>query len=259
MHASSSFIAIFATALMGTAVAAQNNSVVDLFLVGFDYDAGDQDQAPFVGSIIASDATATTYSITCGSTTAASATSSSSPDLGDDCGVPESFTFTQGPSTIQYIYTFEDDYDGISTANIDSASSLPPYFATISIGCVLAGSSSAYCTPASMESAAATTYTSTETTTVSGQDLSTLLAAVPVTITAGATRTSASAAETTAGAEPTGSAARSASASSASRAAASPSASGSAASTGGMPVMTAKAQWVMGGAAAAAAVVMAAL
>lgn len=39
---------------MGTAVAAQNNSVVDLFLVGFDYDAGDQDQAPFVGSIIAS-------------------------------------------------------------------------------------------------------------------------------------------------------------------------------------------------------------
>ncbi|RAL66445.1 hypothetical protein DID88_006135 [Monilinia fructigena] len=255
MHAS--LITIFAAALMGTAVAAQDDSVVDLFLVGIEYDAEDQDQAPFVGSIIASDATATTYSITCGTTTAASATSSSSLDFDDDCGIPESFTFTQGPSTIQYIYTFKDYYDDVATSNMDSASSLQPYFSTVSIGCVLAGSSSAYCTAASMESAATTTYDSAETTTVTGQDLSTLLAAIPVTITAGASSTSDSVAKTTSGASATSSAASSASASSKSTATGSSSVSGSVASTGGMPMVTAKAQWVMGG--AAAAMVMAAL
>ncbi|QSZ32606.1 hypothetical protein DSL72_002185 [Monilinia vaccinii-corymbosi] len=241
-----SIVTIFGAVLMGTVVAAQTSSVVDLFLIALDYDAEDQNQVPFVGSIIASDATATTYSITCGSTTVAPATPSSSYDSGDECGIPDGFMFTQGPSTIQYLYTANYSDDGGMTDS-DSGSSLQPYFATYALGCVLAGTSSAYCSATDIESAASTTYTSADTTALTGTELATLLAAVPVTITAGPKSTAASAAKMTSGASESTSATRSASSS----------ASASAASTGGMPMITAKAQWVVGG--AAAAMVMAAL
>lgn len=52
MHAIS--ISTFAAALMGTVVTAQTTTVTDLFLVGFDYGYNSSEQAPYVGSIIAS-------------------------------------------------------------------------------------------------------------------------------------------------------------------------------------------------------------
>lgn len=52
MHAIS--ISIFAAALMGTVVTAQTTTVTDLFLVGFDYGYNSSEQAPYVGSVIAS-------------------------------------------------------------------------------------------------------------------------------------------------------------------------------------------------------------
>ncbi|ESZ90528.1 hypothetical protein SBOR_9077 [Sclerotinia borealis F-4128] len=244
MHAVT--ITSFAAALMGTVVAAQTSSVVDLYLIGFDSGDSDAAQPPFVGSIIASDATATTYSITCGSTTAAPATTSSiSYDYGydNDCGVPENFTFTQGPSTIGYAYSATYEFDVTMTG---SASSTVSYAdsAQYTVGCVLSGTSSAVCSATDIGTDRTTSTSSAETTTLTGSNLSTLLSAIPVTITAGPTSASDSAARTTMSASsPTGSA--------------SSSGSGSPASTGGMPMITAKAQWAFGG--AAAAMVMAAL
>ncbi|KAF7859679.1 hypothetical protein EAF04_008758 [Stromatinia cepivora] len=243
MHAIT--ITSFIAALMGT-VTAQTSSVVNLYLMGFD---GADDQAPFVGSIIASDATATTYSITCGSTTATAAPTSAYFDLDNDCGFPDSFTFTQGPSTIGYVYTADYAFDITLTDTASTAAPTQSGHAKYTVGCIISGSSSAYCTGTDLESSGTSTISSVVTTTLTGTDLASLLSGVPVTITAGLASTSSSATPTTSGASATSSHKSSASASS--------SASGSAASTGGMPMITAKAQWVVGG--AAAAMVMAAL
>ncbi|KAF7890577.1 hypothetical protein EAF00_008892 [Botryotinia globosa] len=244
MHAIS--ISTFAAALVGTVVTAQTTTVTDLFLVGFDYGYNSSEQAPYVGSVIASDATATTYSIACGSKTAAPATTSSYYDDSYDCGVPPNFTFTQGPSTIAYTYTI-GDADVFAVTDSVSGSSYPTGDATMTLGCVLSGTSTGVCSYTELEAAASTTFSSIETTTVSGTEYAEIFTGVPVTITAGPASTTGSAS----GASASASASKSGSGSAAG------SASGSATSTGGMPMITAKAQWVVGG--AAAAMVMAAL
>ncbi|ATZ57576.1 hypothetical protein BCIN_15g01400 [Botrytis cinerea B05.10] len=246
MHAIS--ISIFAAALMGTVVTAQTTTVTDLFLVGFDYGYNSSEQAPYVGSVIASDATATTYSIACGSQTAAPATTSSYFDDSNDCGVPPNFTFTQGPSTIAYTYTIDGVEDYVVTDSA-SGSSYATGQATMTLGCVLSGTSVGVCSYTELEAVASTTLTSIDATTVSGTEYTEVFTGVPVTITAGPASTTGSASGASA------SASKSASGSASGSAAGS--ASGSAASTGGMPMITAKAQWVVGG--AAAAMVMAAL
>ncbi|KAK6598563.1 hypothetical protein ACHAP3_007526 [Botrytis cinerea] len=246
MHAIS--ISIFAAALMGTVVTAQTTTVTDLFLVGFDYGYNSSEQAPYVGSVIASDATATTYSIACGSKTAAPATTSSYFDDSNDCGVPPNFTFTQGPSTIAYTYTIDDVEDYVVTDSA-SGSSYATGQATMTLGCVLSGTSVGVCSYTELEAVASTTLTSIDATTVSGTEYTEVFTGVPVTITAGPASTTGSASGASA------SASKSASGSASGSAAGS--ASGSATSTGGMPMITAKAQWVVGG--AAAAMVMAAL
>ncbi|KAM0152632.1 hypothetical protein ACHAPG_007573 [Botrytis cinerea] len=246
MHAIS--ISTFAAALMGTVVTAQTTTVTDLFLVGFDYGYNSSEQAPYVGSVIASDATATTYSIACGSQTAAPATTSSYFDDSNDCGVPPNFTFTQGPSTIAYTYTIDDVEDYVVTDSA-SGSSYATGQATMTLGCVLSGTSVGVCSYTELEAVASTTLTSIDATTVSGTEYTEVFTGVPVTITAGPASTTGSASGASA------SASKSASGSASGSAAGS--ASGSAASTGGMPMITAKAQWVVGG--AAAAMVMAAL
>ncbi|TGO32784.1 hypothetical protein BHYA_0289g00100 [Botrytis hyacinthi] len=244
MHAIS--ISTFAAALMGTVVTAQTTTVTDLFLVGFDYGYNSSEQAPYVGSIIASDATATTYSIACGSATAAPATTSSSFDDTYDCGVPPNFTFTQGPSTIAYTYTI-DDAEDFAITDSTSGTSYATGQATMTLGCVLSGSSTGVCSYTELEAVASTTFSSVDATTISGTEYADIFTAVPVTITAGPASTTSSASGASA----------SASASKSGLGSATGSASGSATSTGGMPMITAKAQWVIGG--AAAAMVMAAL
>ncbi|THV51800.1 hypothetical protein BGAL_0098g00100 [Botrytis galanthina] len=247
MHAIS--ISTFAAALMGTVVTAQTTTVTDLFLVGFDYGYNSSEQAPYVGSIIASDATATTYSIACGSTTAAPATTSSYYDDSYDCGVPPNFTFTQGPSTIAYTYTIGDVED-FAITDSTSGTSYATGQATMTLGCVLSGSSTGVCSYTELEALAPTTFTSIDATTISGTEYAEIFTGVPVTITAGPASTTSSAS----GASASGA---SASASKSGSGSAAGSVSGSATATGGMPMITAKAQWVVGG--AAAAMVMAAL
>ncbi|KAF7945439.1 hypothetical protein EAE96_010213 [Botrytis aclada] len=242
MHAIS--ISTFAAALMGTVVTAQTTNVTDLFLIGFDYDSNSTDQAPFVGSIIASDATATTYSIACGSKTAAPATTSSYYNDSYDCGVPPNFTFTQGPSTIAYTYTIGDAED-FAVTDSTSGTSYATGQAIMTVECVLSGSSTGVCSYTELEALASTTFSSADATTVSGTEYAQIFTGVPVTITAGPASTTGSASGASASASKSGSGS------------AAGSASGSATSTGGMPMITAKAQWVVGG--AAAAMVMAAL
>ncbi|KAF7914273.1 uncharacterized protein EAF01_000679 [Botrytis porri] len=246
MHAIS--ISTFAAALMGTVVTAQTTNVTDLFLIGFDYDSNSTDQAPFVGSIIASDATATTYSIACGSKTAAPATTSSYFDDTYDCGVPPNFTFTQGPSTIAYTYTI-DNAEDFAVTDSTSGTSYATGQATMTLGCVLSGGSTGVCSYTELEALASTTFSSVDATTVSGTEYAEIFTGIPVTITAGPATTTGSASGASASASKSGSGSGSVSASG--------SVSGSATSTGGMPMITAKAQWVVGG--AAAAMVMAAL
>ncbi|KAK6596901.1 hypothetical protein H4I96_09553 [Botrytis cinerea] len=247
MHAIS--ISIFAAALMGTVVTAQTTTVTDLFLVGFDYGYNSSEQAPYVGSVIASDATATTYSIACGSQTAAPATTSSYFDDSNDCGVPPNFTFTQGPQQLP-ILTQSTVWKTMSSLTALPAHHMQPAKrTTMTLGCVLSGTSVGVCSYTELEAVASTTLTSIDATTVSGTEYTEVFTGVPVTITAGPASTTGSASGASA------SASKSASGSASGSAAGS--ASGSAASTGGMPMITAKAQWVVGG--AAAAMVMAAL
>jgi len=237
--------AIVTLTLLGASmVSAAQNTTVDLFLVGFD----DQD---LVGSVIASDKTATTYSIAC-------ATPSS-----DDCGVPPSFTFTQGPSTMHYAYSMSDDGASYSFSGTGSAYNAVE---TFDVGCVITTSSSAICSATDVEIAGASTFSSATTTPIN--NISSVLVGIPVTITAGAistTTSSPSSTSVTAGSSSSLASIKSSSgisssvsASSTSKAsgAAGGTSSGSATSTqsaAGLPMITAKAQWVVGGAAAAMA------
>ncbi|KAL8792997.1 MAG: hypothetical protein Q9195_004401 [Heterodermia aff. obscurata] len=164
-------------------------STVSLFLPFF----GDGDRA-LVASVSSSDKTATTYTVTCASGasgTVASATPTSfndgsdSSDGDDDCQIgPQPLTVTQGPSTVNLVYTVD-----VITATID---------------CIFQGTTSATCT-ASQTGANDVESSMTESmesvpsviTTTLGSDS---LSFIPVTITAGAVKGETSASATDAGA-----------------------------------------------------------
>lgn len=63
------------------------------------------DQQALVGSIIDVDSAATTYAVGCGP----SVSSASLPGYPDGCGLTESLTVTQGPSTWAFVYSFDGD------------------------------------------------------------------------------------------------------------------------------------------------------
>ncbi|KIM94534.1 hypothetical protein OIDMADRAFT_34563 [Oidiodendron maius Zn] len=220
----------FALGLLVSAVAADYTTT--LLLLG-------QPNESLVGSVIASDATATTYSLDCAATV--------DPDI---CGVPSSFSFTQGPSTMHFSVP---TYDEIGSSEV------------IDIQCQIT-SNGGPCTYALIS--AGTTSTQTVTTYANfGSDAG----AQAVTITAGAepgasnTAASASATATTstAAGENTGSSIGSSSTASGGATAAGSSAEISTkstssssiistkASTGGVPIITGGPQWIIGGAAAA--------
>jgi hypothetical protein len=243
---------IAALTLVGM-VSAQS-SVVDLYL-GWD------DTNNLIGSVIASDKTATTYSITCRSTPAPTSTAFYD-DSDNDCGIPPSFTFTQGPSTLQYSYVYSD-FESDSAYGTHSASSYSVQESMV-LGCVISGSSSGICSVTQVGNDGVSSFSYA--TTTAFDDIATLLSPIPVTITAGAIASTPNTASATAtatakssGSKSTGTASSSSNASgssdasgaSASKASATGSSTNSV-STGGMPMVTAKAQWVIGAAAAIA-------
>ncbi|PQE15419.1 GPI anchored protein [Rutstroemia sp. NJR-2017a BVV2] len=244
---------IAALTLMGM-VSAQS-SVVDLYLIGMD------NSNNIVGSVIASDKTATTYSVTCKSTasTAAATTTAFLDDSDYGCSIPPSFTFTQGPSTVHFTYAYSDSGSDSAystySASADSASE------SIVVGCVITDSSSGVCSITDIGNYGVSSFSSVETS--SFDDATSFLSPIPVTITAGAlasapngasataTATGSSSGSKSTGASSSASGSSGASGASASKASATGSSSTSA-STGGMPMVTAKAQWVIGAAAAIA-------
>jgi hypothetical protein len=246
---------IAALTLMGM-VSAQS-SVVDLYLLGLD------DSSNLIGSVIASDKTATTYSITCksdASTAAPTTTAAFYDDYDYGCGIPPSFTFTQGPSTVHFTYSYSD-YESDSAYGTHSASSYSAQETAV-IGCVITESSSGICSATAAGNDGVSSFSTAETS--SFDDIASVLSPVPVTITAGALPSAPNGASATAtgsssGSKSTGAANSSsntsgssgASGASASKASATGSSSTSV-STGGMPMVTAKAQWIVGAAAAIA-------
>lgn len=159
----------FIAALVGTASAA--NTTTSLWLVGFD-------EQTVLGSIIASDATATTYSLACGDP--------------DNCGIPSPFTFTQGPSTVAYSYV-----EAMATGITE----------TVELACVVTSSASGVCT-ANIDAVSITS----QATTTSFTDASELgLMAVTITAGAAASNTAASTTGSSKSAATTGSSSRSSS------------------------------------------------
>ncbi|TVY44861.1 hypothetical protein LSUB1_G001873 [Lachnellula subtilissima] len=85
------------TVVFGLAIASisfAQISTVSLYIPGADFQ-------PLVASVVASDATATTYAVQCKPGTDAS-----------DCGFPGVFTLTEGPATAAYTLTPEKDENG---------------------------------------------------------------------------------------------------------------------------------------------------
>ncbi|KAH9222168.1 hypothetical protein DL95DRAFT_441690 [Leptodontidium sp. 2 PMI_412] len=158
MHRSSAAILAF----VGTALAA--NSTVQLWLP--------QNPEPnLVGSIVGSDATATTYSVTC---------------VTEDCAFPTSFFATEGPSSIQWTYTY-------SVYNTD----IP---VTQTLNCQITDSSSGVC---SMTAEATTSPYSSSTVLITSftnpSDVELFITNTAVTITAGAGGSSTGVAASTTG------------------------------------------------------------
>lgn len=150
---------------------------------------------------------------------------------------------TASPSDYRHAYAAILQSSPFETADANINTSPRTYI----VGCDISTSASiAYCTDNKFESLGTRVYSGAESTSITGTDYASLLSDVPVTITAGPT--SGSAIQTSSGAAATGSGK-----SSASRASAFASSS---TLTGGMPMITAKPQWIAGG--AAAAMVMAA-
>ncbi|TVY48058.1 hypothetical protein LOCC1_G001531 [Lachnellula occidentalis] len=187
---------------------ASAQSTTRLLLIGF----GTQD---IVASIVGSDSTATTFAIACGD-----------PDS-EDCGIPTSFIFTQGPSTIHYDYHNTDDgSDDTSTAyttSVSTGASNYVQYLPVTITAGAAGSSASIAASTTQQSSDADSATKS----ASGSAASQTSGMTTATSTeASATKTSSS----------TGS-----------------SASSSAVSTAGMAMVTGSPQWALGGAAAALA------
>ncbi|TVY42580.1 hypothetical protein LOCC1_G003946 [Lachnellula occidentalis] len=85
------------TVVFGLAIASisfAQTSTVSLYIPGAD-------TQPLVASVVASDATATTYAVQCKPGTD-----------GSDCGYPGVFTLTQGPARAAYTFTPEKDENG---------------------------------------------------------------------------------------------------------------------------------------------------
>ncbi|RDW92134.1 hypothetical protein BP5796_01528 [Coleophoma crateriformis] len=220
---------VAALALLASVVSAQ--STTSLYLIGFD-------QQPIDASIVGSDATATTYSLSCPSTTSAPVAAASSDFNSDICGVPTSMFVTQGPSTLHLAYSavFESVTDAVT------------------IGCDLSGTTSALCSGTEMLVNGTSTSTTVETTSYTGNlaDMSTGLGAVAVTVLGSGSATAGSSAST-GSSKATTKATGTASGASATGT----SAQGTSTSTGGVPMVTGNAKWVVGGAAAAAGLAIA--
>jgi len=203
-------------------------STISLYIPGADTQS-------LVGSIIASDATATTYAIECAPNTD-----------GSDCGFNGAITLTEGPSTA--VYT-------LSEAGGASGSSGGVAF-TGYYDCSL-GASSAVCAESFGGDEANFPGSSTETFT--GTDFTYM----PVVITAGVLNTGGAAAPSSTTAAPTpsntsgGKKTSSGASNTSSGAAQTQGTSGSSTSTstGGVPMITGNAKWVLGGAALAAALI----
>lgn len=189
MHTST----LFTLALVGAATAA-NSTVVSLIFPGY---AAGEDNYQVVGSIIASvrvtsrtsfcwrvcsdesqDSAATTYSLAC-------------VDTSDDseCGIPTSFTFVEGPSTIHYLMTL-------------------PYSATTiyqELNCQVtpAPSPSGVCTVTAVQTDGLETSSSTSTLFLNNPSYAPYVGTLPVTITAGPTALANSPISTTGSASPT--------------------------------------------------------
>jgi len=193
-----------ALALLGSVTA--QNTTVSLPLLAFD-------SQTILASIIASDSTATTFSLNC-----------PEPTDFDSCGIPPSFTVTQGPSTLHYVITAD-----LSSASIDGLTQS----GSVDYACQLTGTTSAVCTVTDTDNFDGTSTSFVDSTTLTdASDLGYL----PVTVTAG----------------PTGnSEAKTTSSGSSKSSSASGSKTGVVTSNPGMPAVTAKAQWAIGGAAAA--------
>ncbi|TAQ90667.1 hypothetical protein B7494_g968 [Chlorociboria aeruginascens] len=234
MHSAS--MNIFSLLAMAGLILAQT-SVVTLYVP-------DADPQPLVASIIGSDATATTYALQCAPGTD-----------GSDCGFDGVVTLTEGPSTAQYTFPAElgDDGSVAFTGYMD---------------CSLAGTVSAVC----IESAGGSdvnfpgittnTYTGTDqpyipvTITAAAVGSASTSAAASVTSTSAASNTgSATGVGSTSGASSTSTGTTSTSGSGSSSAAAQTTSSKAASSTAGGLALAGDLKWVVGGAAAAMAMI----
>jgi len=239
-------------ALCAAAVVAVDPPTTQIFLAGFD-------QQNLVGSVIASDSTATTFSVACAST------------ADSKCEVPADFTFTQGPSTIHYAYTH-------------SAQSSDDFSGTIDVGCMVTVD---HGTCSKSVNAVLGTITSAATSSTTTFSAASEMGAQMLTVTAGNLVTPTTASSTSSSSSSVSSKSTSSSSSSVSSSSSSSShsstitstpkpihtsspvngptfvipvvesVSSSKVSTGGLPMITGNAQWVIGG--AAAVVVLAAL
>ncbi|KIM95868.1 hypothetical protein OIDMADRAFT_33275 [Oidiodendron maius Zn] len=207
---------LLALGLLSSAVTADYTTT--LLLLGF----GNQS---VVGSVIATDATATTYSVTCPAA------------VGTDCGIPPSFTITQGPSTMHYEFAAEEDANGNTLEEIDAECKITTDHGLCSGSQVSAGTSS----PGSGQTWSYSNY-------------GTEFGAQAVTITAGPTPGATGSDSSISSTSATTSGASAGQTSSNSGSSTSSSSGTSKVSTGGMPMITGHAQWVIGGAAAAVAI-----
>jgi len=96
-----------------TGLTSAQTSTISLFIPGAD-------TQPLIGSVVGSDATATTYTLQCSPGTDSS-----------DCGFPGVFTLTEGPSTAAYTMSMDDGNGTLAFTG---------YF-----DCSLAGTTSAVC------------------------------------------------------------------------------------------------------------------
>ncbi|EKD15456.1 hypothetical protein MBM_06672 [Drepanopeziza brunnea f. sp. 'multigermtubi' MB_m1] len=213
-----STLAILALVDVGAAAAAAANSTVSLLFPG--YATGENWQV--LGSIVASDAAATTYALSCA-------------DTSDDseCPIPTSFTFVEGPSTIHYQMT------------------LPYGSGSNELNCKItpAPSPLGVCTATVAEIESSSTETSRITLSLNDASYSSYVGTLAVTITAGVAATTSSVASTTTSASPSSSKGSGSSTRSGTPAVGSP--SSTSLSTGGTPMIT-QAPWVLGAAAALA-------
>jgi len=225
-----------ATILSGLAFAGFSiaQSTISLFIPGAD------DQS-LIASIIASDATATTYTLACSNQ--------------DECGFPNGVTLTEGPSTA--IMTISADIEA-GDSSISTIVAVTGF-----LDCSLA-ESSAVCTQ-SFSGQQNDQASGTSTNTFSGTDYTQMpvvltdgplpnASAAPSNTNAAPTATNTGAAESSSDSgSTTGGGASNTSGASSKTSGSAQTKGASSTSTGGVPMMTGNAKWVLGGAALLAA------